>query len=62
MQKLADDIAWHRQQIRLVREALAAADRPDNSAREIEVEALSQSLARFERTLAHLEELQAGRG
>ena len=61
-QKLADDIAWHQQQIRLISEALSAADRVDNPTREIEVEALSSSLTRFERTLAHLLELRVNRG
>lgn len=58
MQKLAEDIDWHEQQIRLVRETLKAADLPSNPSREIEVATLSESVARLERTLEHLHRLQ----
>ena len=61
MQKLADDIAWHRQQIRLISETIAAADIADNLSRDIEVATLKESRDRLERTLAHLLELQRAR-
>ena len=61
MQRLADDIAWHREQIRLARLALKEADQAANPTRAIEVEAITNSLDRLERTLAHLEELHQKR-
>jgi len=51
MHTLQADIDWHLNEIRLTRGALADADQPSNVARKIEVEVLSDRIARRERTL-----------
>lgn len=60
--KLEADIRWHEEQLRLARAALRDADRPDNSTRNVEVEALKISIHKFEKTLEHLSQLRATNG
>lgn len=61
MRELEADIRWHHEQIRLAKAALRDADKPENSIRHIEVEALNSSILKLERTVRHLEELRAKR-
>lgn len=61
MRELEADIRWHHEQLRLAKGALRDADRAANPTRQIEVEALTASISKLERTVRHLEELRAAR-